>query len=136
MPLKNFQIKNFQRGSAIYFAVLILIILLAMGLALNAILIRQIKTVKKIEDSIIAFYASDTGWEKEMYLRREPATTSKGYLDLNNNNQPDENDAFYEVNVIAEGQEDCFDDSNQNTNLCVISTGTFKNVQRRIFMRR
>jgi hypothetical protein len=65
MPKKN-KIKN-QRGVSIFFAVLILSVLLAVALGINAILISQIRTLREMSDSVVSLYAADTGIERILY---------------------------------------------------------------------
>ncbi len=56
-----------SRGVSVFLAVIILSILLAIALGLNAILVSQIRMIKGMGDSINSFYAADTGVERIMY---------------------------------------------------------------------
>ena len=51
-------------------------ILLAIVLSLSAILVGQIKMIKGMENSVIAFYAADTGIEEVLYSGRGSPTSS------------------------------------------------------------
>lgn len=63
-----FNNKNSQRGISLFLALIIMSIFLAIGLALNAILIGQIKTLSGMEESAVALYAADTGIERILYM--------------------------------------------------------------------
>jgi len=56
-----------QRGVSLYLTIIIMVILLAVVLGLSAILLSQLKMVKEMENSVIAFYAADTGIERILY---------------------------------------------------------------------
>lgn len=66
---------NSNKGVSIYLAVMTMAILLAIAIGLSAILVIQIKTVKGMGNSVIAFYAADTGIERVIYAARK-----EGYL--------------------------------------------------------
>ena len=64
-----------QRGVALYLALLVLTILFAISLALTTLLVGQIKIIKGLGDSVVAFYAADTGMEmalQELYATGSP----------------------------------------------------------------
>lgn len=61
-------IKNSEKGISLYYAVVITSLLLAMALGLGTILISQIKGLKEMGNSTIAFFAADSGIEKILYL--------------------------------------------------------------------
>jgi hypothetical protein len=56
-----------EKGISLYLTVLILTILLAISLGMSRILVGQIKMVGTMGNSVIAFYAADTGTEKVLY---------------------------------------------------------------------
>jgi len=60
-----------QKGVSIYLAVIIMSIILAMVLGMTTILTGQIKTIRGIENSVIAFYGADTGIERLLKERGE-----------------------------------------------------------------
>lgn len=65
--MKQYNDKTIERGVAIYLAFMVMTILLAISLGLNVILIGQTKAIKGMGDSVIAFYAADSGIEKILY---------------------------------------------------------------------
>lgn len=102
-----------QKGVSLYLALLIMAVLLSIGLGISSILFGQIKIIRGIGDSVVAFYAADTGIEEVLY--RGGAVS--GNL---------ENGASYSTRVLAPGP-DC-----TATNYCIISKGSFKETKRAI----
>lgn len=102
-----------QKGVSLYLALLIMAVLLSIGLGISAILFGQIKIIRGIGDSIVAFYAADTGIEEVLYR----GAAVSGNL---------ENGASYSTRVLAPGP-DC-----TATNYCIISKGSFKETKRAI----
>ncbi|MDD5146243.1 MAG: pilus assembly PilX N-terminal domain-containing protein [Candidatus Pacebacteria bacterium] len=56
-----------QRGSALFFVVVILAVMTSALLALVTLSVSQLKGMMALSDSVIAFCAADTGIEKSMY---------------------------------------------------------------------
>jgi hypothetical protein len=109
-------ISNSHQGIAIYLVLMIMAVVLAAALALSAILISQIKIIKGLGNSVVAFYAADTGIERELYEKNHPPFSYSGSLD----------NSTYEVQVLAPGP-DC-----DAENRCVKSIGSFKESKRAI----
>jgi len=69
-----------KKGISLYFAVVITAILLAIVLGLTTILVGQMKMLKGMGDSVIAFFTADTGMEKILYIddicRKENCTST------------------------------------------------------------
>lgn len=126
--LLNFSEKKLggQAGISLYLSVIILAVILAIVLGLSAILFGQIKMVREMGYSVVAFYAADTGIERELFEGNSPPSSSFGYLDLNNNGIKDGDDASYDISVIATGS-DC-----DAPVYCIRSKGTYKGTQRAI----
>lgn len=55
-----------QKGISLYLSIMIMVILLAIVLGISGILIGQLKMMKGMENSIVAFYAADTGIERAL----------------------------------------------------------------------
>lgn len=68
-----------QKGVSALFAILILSIMMAMVLGLTTIVATQIRTIKGIGDSIVAFYAADAGIEYMLNLIIGGTTPSSSY---------------------------------------------------------
>lgn len=79
LPIK---FEKSEKGASLYFAMVILSILLAIALGLSAILIGQTRMITGMGDSVVAFYAADTGIERVLYedkLCRQAGCFSLGW---------------------------------------------------------
>lgn len=119
-----------QEGASLYLALVIMSIFLAMSLAIGTLLLRQLEQVRSLGNSVIAFYAADTGIERELFEGNSPPLSYSDYLDLNGNGQQDSEDAVYNVSVLAPGP-NCL-----ASNYCVKSVGLFQETKRAIEIRR
>lgn len=68
-----------QRGVALYLSLMIMTILLAITLGLGAIFIGQVRVMRRMGNSVIAFHAANTGVEKVLVDRRSPNLTPDFY---------------------------------------------------------
>lgn len=102
------------------YAVIVMSILLAIGLGISGILIPQVKMLRDIGYSVVAFYAADSGIEKILLTRSNPSSISKTYLSLNG--------PSYEVFVFGGGVGSC----SEEFNYCIKSIGNHKNTKRAI----
>ena len=105
--------KTKQKGVSLYLALLIMAILLSIGLGISAILFGQIKIIRGIGDSVVAFYAADTGIEEVLYKGSDVS----GVL---------ENGASYSTQILLSGP-GC-----TAPNYCIKSVGIFKESRRAI----
>ena len=110
--------KYSQKGLSLYLVIVIMTILLAVVLGLSAILLRQLKTVKGMEDSVIAFYAADTGIEKVLLDRGEP-TGHDGESGTLANGAEYKIEVYSGINCGA-------------SNYCIKSVGIYKRTRRAI----
>lgn len=62
---KNFQ----QKGFSLLLIILILNIVLASSLAISFVIGQEIKFARDVGDSTLAFFAADSGMERELYIR-------------------------------------------------------------------
>jgi len=115
-------------------------ILLAIALGVSTILFAQIRMIRGIGNSVIAFSAADTGMERALYDRAFPQSSYSGFLDLNNNGIQDNDDSSYNVTVTqprdggASGipeDEDC-----SALYFCIKSIGKFEDIKRAIEVER
>ena len=58
---------NYQKGVSLYFAVIVMALMMAIVLGITSIIIYSLKTVKEIGNSVVSLYAADTGIEKALY---------------------------------------------------------------------
>lgn len=117
--MSNINHKN-QKGVSLYLTIVILSVLMAVILTMIGMAISQIKVIHTLSDSIIAFYAADTGIERVLY-----AIFQEGYVASKGECPPAykgtlENGATYEV---------CVSDKSDSI---IFSTGSYKKTKRRI----
>lgn len=108
-----------QKGLSLYITVIIMSILLAIVLGISTILVSQMKIVKEIENSVIAFYAAETGIEQVLTARANPIPFD-GYSGTLTNS------ATYDITVFSSGL-NC-----PAPNFCIKSVGSFRNARRAI----
>lgn len=85
----------FQKGVSLLLALIILAIILAMVLGLSTILVSQIRIIRGMGYSVIAFYAADSGIEKTLYEIFENSTTTSYFTDTLDNT------ASYETKIYC-----------------------------------
>lgn len=125
-----------QRGVAIFLAMIMLTLILSLALGVNTLLISQIKTMRDAGNSVIAFYAAESGIEwalkniDESDWRDWKTNPYRWFLDLNNNSNNDVGiDATYDVYTIDPGGANpgqCGADAD----FCVKSVGVYKGTRR------
>lgn len=108
-----------QKGTSLYLSLIIMTIILAMALGLSSIFIGQTKTIKQMGNSVIAFYAADTGIEAVLLNRNSPVSIPE---------IPLSNGATYQVFVSAAGTGGC----PAEKNYCVKSIGSYLGTKRAI----
>jgi len=69
----KFQISNSEKGVSLIITFFVLVIILAVVLSISVILYSEIKIIRNIGDSVVAFYAADSGIEKALYYDRQRA---------------------------------------------------------------
>jgi len=60
--------RDSQRGTSLYIVLIITSVLLAMSLGLETLLVNQLKGMKEMTNSTIAFFGADSGMERILYL--------------------------------------------------------------------
>jgi|GEM_PF-3597342 len=60
--------RKWQRGTSLYMVLIITSVLLAMTLGLETLLVNQLKGMREMSNSTIAFFAADSGMERTLYL--------------------------------------------------------------------
>jgi len=113
---------NPQKGVSLYIAFLIMTILLSIGLSMSTILLSEIKTMREMGKSVVAYYAAETGIERELYENNEVGTSYSGSI----------GNASYGISVVAQGSDGC----SLSANYCVKSVGNYKGVKRAIMISR
>lgn len=105
-----------QKGVSLYIAVMIIAILLAIVLGAGAILLGQLKVIKGMENSIMAFYAADSGIERVLMDRSNPIPFN-GYFEILDNG------ASYEITALVAAAPD---------NFYIRSVGSYEGTKRAI----
>ncbi len=114
-----------EKGVSLYFSIVIMAILLALALGISTISLGQIKIMKEISDSVVAFYAADTGIEEAMYkywVQGIPLSAPYASSTIGS--------ASYSVNAYNAGDPEC-PASNYNY-YCIKSFGTYQATKRAI----
>lgn len=76
MKNKSFNLIGNEKGVALIITFFIMIIILAVTLSISSILYSEIKILRNIGSSVVAFYAADSGIEKVLYYDRQVNTIS------------------------------------------------------------
>jgi len=113
-----------QRGVSLYISIVITVIILAIVLGVTTILVGQLKTVRGIEHSVIAFYAAEAGIEKVLNTAREAPYDPSG---LDGDSHTLSNGATFTIEVRVSTAPGC----NAN-NFCIKSRGNYRDAQRTI----
>ena len=120
---------NSQKGLSLYLAVMLTAIILAIVFGITTILLVQLEAIKGMENSVVAFYAADTGIERVLLDRIDPTVfneciSESDLCSLDNGSQ-------YYVVVNRGGVGDC-----PATKLfCIKSAGIYKGTERSIEVR-
>ncbi|MEA3344092.1 MAG: hypothetical protein U9Q16_00175 [Patescibacteria group bacterium] len=128
MSIKNFYKINKEKGISVYLSVVIMAIILSIILGLTVILIGQIKTMKNVQNSVIAFYGADTGIEQ--MLVEQSAYIAPTSMNLGTGGQ-----VTYEVwgeAGIDVRETDPNDWCPDSSSYCVKSVGTYNGTKRAI----
>lgn len=80
----NFKIKNSQKGVSLIITLFIMIIILSVVLSISTLLYSEIKVLRNVGNSVIAFYAADSGVEKVLYYDRQaiPPGAARGICNI------------------------------------------------------
>ena len=65
------RVKNSEKGVSLIMAFFIMIIILSVVLAVSTILYSEVKVIRNINNSIVSFYAADSGIEKVLFYDRQ-----------------------------------------------------------------
>ncbi len=116
-----------QKGSILYFAVLLLGILFSAGITVTTVLIQRIGMIEEMSYSTAAFYAADAGIEKILYRWDDVATESNGDV---------VNWGFNFENHLLEGQSYRLRKDDQSEGLILVSVGSFSPSEGAVVIRR
>ena len=94
--------KIYQKGITLYLTIVILAIILSIVLGLSSIVVNQTKITSGMGNSVISFYAAETGAERVLQVIYKSETPAGSY-----SSRPGEffsNDVSYEVKVLINGE--------------------------------
>lgn len=109
-----------QKGVSLYISIVAMAIVLSIVFGVTTILLGQLRIIKGIESSVVAFYAAESGIEKALVERIDPSS-------LDGDSDTLSNGAGYELEVLADTSPNC-----NATNFCINSLGNFRDAQRTI----
>jgi len=112
-----------EKGTILYFSILILSITFTIAIFLSLIIFGQMKIQREIGNSVIALCAADTGIERGLY-----AIYKENKLSFSTSSQL-ENGATFQVNVYASSSPQC---AGQAQYYCIKSLGTFRETNRKV----
>ena len=112
---------NSQKGVSLYITFLVMTTLLSIALSMSTFLVSEIKIMREMGKSVTAYYAAETGIERELYEDNVVGTNYSGSI----------GNASYSVSVVAQGTEGCL-----SANYCIKSVGHYKGVKRAIMISR
>jgi len=120
-------IKKNKKGAALYLAIIMMAIVLAIALGLSAIIVGQLRMMREMGYSVVAFYAADSGIESILRQSADPCGGPTpceigGVLDSLTE---------YNISVLASGEsDDCL--PSKAPHYCIKSVGTHRDVSRAI----
>jgi hypothetical protein len=109
--------KSLQAGESLLLTILVMSLILGTSLGIGYILLQEAKITRDLGNSVVAFYAADTGIEKAMM--------SPSLANFNECFSYPNNDICYSV-TVSPGV-DC-----SSSNYCLQSVGIYKNTRRAI----
>ncbi len=68
-----------EKGASIYFALDILAIMMAIVVGISTIIVVQLTNIKEAGDSVVAFYAADTGIERTLWEDKQGNDLEPGF---------------------------------------------------------
>jgi len=132
--------KKFQKGVSLYFVVITVMIMLSSVMVLSNILYIRTKMIKDAGDSVVAFYAADSGIEKSFYYKNiiNKKDPTPPWTDPYGNNYylingPDTYSIGLEKNINY-GYKSFFSVAGNNTRT-LISIGKFGKIKRGIIVK-
>lgn len=113
-----------KKGSALYFSLVILSLLIVIVFGLSSVMVVQIKNIKQSGDAVVALCAADSGAEKALYEIFKnsieiPYGPENGFL---------ENGASFQFSITKKS----LDSSCSSEHYCINSIGIFRNARRAI----
>mgnify|MGYP001608400659 CR=1 FL=1 len=110
------------RGVALYLTVMVMALILVMALGTASLLVSQIRMVRDMGDSVLVFYATETGIERSLFALSQGETGPVWQETLSNN-------ASYTATFENPGEGGC---PATILNYCLKSIGVYNGIRRGI----
>ena len=127
-----------QRGVALYIAFMIMTILMGIAFGMSSLLFSQLGILKGMGHSIFAFYATEAGLERALFIdntvcleaeEHAPCLTAE-FADISPEQMVLDNGASYQLKAESPGEPGCSDALGYN--YCVRAEGSYKQARRAI----
>ena len=133
--------KNKEQGVSLYIAFMIMTILLGIALGMSSLLFSQLSILKGIGHSILAFYATEAGLERALYIDNTECFEEENHasclataFDSIGASPPGSvslsNEASYQLKAESPGDSGCPDTLGYN--YCVRAEGSYEQARRAI----
>ncbi len=118
-----------KTGVSLYLAIVAMSILFSIAFGMSAVSISRIKNLNNIGNSVVAFYAAETGIERGLREATDGSySIPHDYLDLNGNGVEGPEDATYQVQGLNPGDGNC----PVTYSFCLKAKGEYKGSSRSI----
>lgn len=101
---------NTQRGVSLYITIMVMAMLLGIGLGMSSLLLSQLDTLKGVGYSVLAFYATDAGVDRVLYIDQKNCASESDRLSclqlpgkVPSGSQPLSNGANYTMEIESPG---------------------------------
>ncbi len=137
LKTKNYKRKT-EQGVSLYMVFMIMTLLLGIGFGMSALLLSQLDTLRGIGYSVLAFYATDAGIDRALYIDQKECSGASGRLSclqgkVPSGSQPLDNGATYTIEIESPGVGACptaiF---SKPITYCAKSVGTYKQARRAV----
>ncbi len=120
-----------QRGVSLYMVFMIMTLLLGIGFGMSALLLTQLDTLRGIGYSVLAFYATDAGIERVLYIDQKTCVNSPTRLSCLQGAAPSQsqslsNGAAYTITIESPGG------ACTTPTYCAKSVGTYQQARRAV----
>ncbi|MBI2124050.1 MAG: hypothetical protein HYU04_02330 [Candidatus Wildermuthbacteria bacterium] len=133
VPSSKFQVPGYnQRGVSLYMIFMIMTLLLGIGFGMSALLLTQLDTLRGIGYSVLAFYATDAGIDRVLYIDQKDCASDPDRITCLHTivdplgTQTLNNTAQYALTIESPGG------SCTTPTYCVKSVGTYQQARRAV----
>src|SRR3989344_4159937 len=140
LKTKNYKLKT-ERGVSLYMVFMIMTLLLGIGFGMSALLLTQLDTLRGIGYSVLAFYATEAGVERVLYIDQKSCAGDPDRFAclqtpgmVPSGSQPLGNGASYTMAVESPALEACPDTTYAGAHVtyCAKSVGVYQSASRAV----